>query len=219
MNRILVINPNTSEVVTADMAQSVAGMNRNGTFKIECVTLRDGPAAVQTQADVARAASAAARCIAAEPAAAYVVACYSDPGVLLARELSSSPVLGIGEASMMTAMTMGERFGIIAILPASVRRQQRHVRMLGFDARYAGSRDIGVGVRDLATDPETLPRMITAGKWLRDERQADVVILGCAGMARHRSHIEQALGIPVIEPSRAAVAMALGLAMASADAW
>jgi allantoin racemase len=37
-----------------------------------------------------------------------------------------------------------------------------------------------------------------------------VLVLGCAGMACHRAGLERALGVPVIEPTRAAASMALG---------
>ena len=45
---------------------------------------------------------------------------------------------------------------------------------------------------------------------MRDQDQADVIILGCAGMARHRAGLEAELGLPVVEPCQAATAMALG---------
>ena len=45
---------------------------------------------------------------------------------------------------------------------------------------------------------------------------ADAVVLGCAGMARHRAGLEWALGAPVIDPTQAAVVQALG-AVALAD--
>ena len=35
--------------------------------------------------------------------------------------------------------------------------------------------------------------------------------MGCAGMARHRLALEDALGIPVIDPTQAAVTMAIGV--------
>ncbi len=34
--------------------------------------------------------------------------------------------------------------------------------------------------------------------------------MGCAGMARYRAALEEAVGIPVVEPTQAAVAMAVG---------
>jgi allantoin racemase len=52
--------------------------------------------------------------------------------------------------------------------------------------------------------------MIDTGRRLRDEHAADVIVMGCAGMAAYRDALQQALGIPVVEPSQAAVAMAIG---------
>ena len=82
--------------------------------------------------------------------------------------------------------------------------------MMGLGDRYAGSRPVGLGVLELADDSQVLERMIAAGRWLRQERDADVLIMGCAGMANFRGHLEQALGLPVVEPCQAAGAMALG---------
>jgi Asp/Glu/hydantoin racemase len=39
---------------------------------------------------------------------------------------------------------------------------------------------------------------------------SDVIVMGCAGMAAHQAALQDALGIPVVEPSQAAVAMAMG---------
>ena len=65
-------------------------------------------------------------------------------------------------------------------------------------------------VAETATAEGALDRMIEVGSQLRDEDRADVVVLGCAGMARHRAPLEAALGIAVIDPTQAAVAMAIG---------
>jgi Asp/Glu/hydantoin racemase len=52
--------------------------------------------------------------------------------------------------------------------------------------------------------------MIAAGRRLRDDKGADVLVMGCAGMAQFRDPLQDALGVPVVEPSQAATAMALG---------
>jgi Asp/Glu/hydantoin racemase len=52
--------------------------------------------------------------------------------------------------------------------------------------------------------------MLDCGRKLRDDYRADVVILGCAGMARFRSPLEADLGRPVIDPTQAAVTLAIG---------
>ena len=52
--------------------------------------------------------------------------------------------------------------------------------------------------------------MEAIGRELVKKDGADVIVMGCAGMARHRSPLEAALGVPVIDPTQAAVAMAIG---------
>jgi allantoin racemase len=52
--------------------------------------------------------------------------------------------------------------------------------------------------------------MIEVGRAHKEEDGAGAIVMGCAGMARHRRPLEQALGIAVIDPTQAAVTMALG---------
>ena len=52
--------------------------------------------------------------------------------------------------------------------------------------------------------------MIDVGRRLRDQHGADVLVMGCAGMARYRGDLEEAVQIPVVEPTQAAVTMAIG---------
>ena len=143
-------------------------------------------------------------------AGAFVIGCYSDPGLHAAREVSRAPVFGIAESAMATALTRGDRFGVISILPGSIPRHLRQVRAMGLESRLAGDLPVGLGVTELGGDEAVYERMEGTGRRLRDECGADVVILGCTGMARFRGSLEDALGVPVIEPTRAAVALALG---------
>jgi len=145
-----------------------------------------------------------------DSASAFIIACYSDPGLHAARETTSKPVLGIAESAMVTALTRGERFGIISILDASIPRHQRAVRAAGLSARFAGDVPIGVSVVDLAGEDEVFGKLVTAGRRLRDDDSANVLILGCAGMARYRKRLEDTLGMPVIDPTQAAATLAIG---------
>ena len=92
-----------------------------GAPRIECVTLAAGPPGIQTQRDVDGVVAPMLRLIAElDPrAAAFVIACFSDPGLHSARETTRRPVLGIMECGILTALTLGQRFGVIAILPTS----------------------------------------------------------------------------------------------------
>ena len=145
----------------------------------------------------------------ADSASAFVIACFSDPGLHLLRERVRQPVLGISECGVLTALTLGERFGVIAILDGSIPRHLRTYGAMGVTGRFAGEFAIGMNVQELAQKEKTLARMTDAGRRLRDEKGADVIVMGCAGMATYREPLQKALGVPVVEPTQAAVGMAL----------
>jgi len=143
-------------------------------------------------------------------AAGFVIACFGDPGLHALRDTTSLPVVGIQEAAVMSALTLGQRFGVIAILPTSIPRHLRAFGAMGVLDRLAGDRALGLGVADLADADKSLAAMIDTGQSLRDRDGADVLIMGCAGMARYREILEAELDLPVVEPCQAGAAMALG---------
>jgi Asp/Glu/hydantoin racemase len=91
-----------------------------------------------------------------------------------------------------------------------VPRHLRYIAAMGVGQRLAGDLPIGLGVTELADARTTLARMIDVGRCLREQNGADVLVMGCAGMARYRADLEEAVRIPVVEPTQAAVAMAIG---------
>ena len=101
--------------------------------------------------------------------------------------------------------------GVISILDHAIPRHLRYYDSLGIGSRLAGDRAVGIGVTGLADESHTVERMTTTGRALRDEDGADVLVLGCAGMARYRDRIENSLGIPVVDPTLAAAGMAISL--------
>ena len=208
--RIVVINPNSSEAVTASIDDALNPLRNADGPDIDCLTLAEGPPGIETQCHVDGVVGPMCEMIRHENACAdaFVVACFSDPGLHSAREVASCPVFGIAESAYSTALNFGAAFGVIAILPGSVVRQQRYVRQLGLSGRYAASLPLGTGVAGLESD-ETGDRLVEVGRALISEHGADVLILGCAGMARFRSQAARALGVPVIDPSQAAVVQAL----------
>lgn len=210
MSRILVINPNSSDSVTAAISDAVAPFRLPGGPTIDCVTLTEGPPGIATQLDADRVIVPLCRLVEREVADAFVLACFSDPGLHAVREAAGGrPVMGIAEWGLLRALTLGERFGIIALSASSVRRQQRLVRQMGLEGRYAGSWPVDLSAADTTGDAVG-KRLADAGLALVHELGADVVVLGCAGMARHRGAISVACGRPVVEPSQQAVAAALG---------
>jgi allantoin racemase len=209
--RIVVINPNSTEAVTAAIDQALEPLRMAGGPDLECLTLADGPPGIETQAHVEQVVQPLCRLVRRrDDAAAFVIACFSDPGLHACREATSRPVLGIAECGLLTALTQGERFGIIAILKASLPRHLRYVRQLGVAARFAGELPLGLGVVELADQDRTFGRMREVGARLRDQHGADALVLGCAGMAEYRRPLQESLSVPVIDPTQAAVTMAIG---------
>ena len=209
---IVVINPNSTQAVTDGMREAVEPLRRPGGPAIECVTMESGPPGVETQMDAESVVLPLCDYVHGrnDEASAFVIGCYSDPGLHAAREVARVPVFGIAESAMATALTRGDRFGVISILPGSIPRHLRQVRAMGIESRLAADLPVGLGVTELGGEGEVYERMEDVGRRLRDEHGADVVILGCTGMARFRRPLEASLGLPVVEPTRAAVALALG---------
>jgi Asp/Glu/hydantoin racemase len=81
---------------------------------------------------------------------------------------------------------------------------------MGLSQRFAGDLAIGVGIEGLGERDRVLDRMISVAGRLKDHHGADVIILGCAGMAGYLNDLQAAIGIPVIEPTRSAVVIAIG---------
>ncbi len=211
-DRILVINPNSTEAVTQGIDAAMEPLRIAGGPAIECVTLKEGPPGIQTQADVESVVAPIGNMVRSRDndCSAFVIACYSDPGLHAAREVTTKPVLGIAECGILTAMTLGQRFGVISILKKSIPRHLRYVGQMGVADRMAGDRAIGLGVTELSNEAITFARMAEVAAELRDADGADVLVMGCAGMARYRDRLQRHVGLPVVEPSQAAVSMAIG---------
>jgi Asp/Glu/hydantoin racemase len=210
--RILVINPNSTDAVTRGIDQAVEPLRMPGGPAIDCVTLKEGPPGIETQQHVDGVVAPMLSLMRAKQSqyAAFVIACYSDPGLHSLREATRKPVLGIAECGILTALTLGQKFGVIAILQQSIPRHLRYVGALGLSERLAAELPVGLRVVELSDEAKTFGRMAEVGKALRERHGADVLVMGCAGMARYRKPLQDEIGIPVVEPTQAAVAMAIG---------
>src|SRR5215468_3130476 len=191
-DRILVVNPNSTAAVTHAIDDAMASLRITGGPEIACITLAEGPPGVENQTDADSVILPLCRVIGEQEAdaAAFVIACFSDPGLFAAREATQKPVLGIAECGILTALTLGHRFGVISILARSVPRHLRYIAAMGVGERLAADLAVGLGVLQLADARTTLARMIETGCRLRDRHGADVLVMGCSGMAAYRAELE-----------------------------
>lgn len=207
---IIVINPNSNQSVTDGLKECLTQFNSNGFYPIECVTLKNGPFGIESQLDSDSVIIPLANFIKSRPdAGAFVIACYSDPGIDACRSVTSQPVFGIQESGVLTALCRAERFGVIAIADASVERHRRYMARMQVLTRLAGEIALNITVDESANGADTFNRLVKVGTKLK-EMGSGAILLGCAGMARHRGKLQYELGIPVIDPTQAAVSMAVG---------
>jgi Asp/Glu/hydantoin racemase len=215
--RILVINPNSNQVVTQGLEEALKPLGFENGPEVVCHTLSEGPYGIESQADADGVAMPLRKLVEGDnSSAAFVIACYSDPGLQVCREGTNRPVFGIAECGVLTALARADTFGVIAVAQRSIPRHMRYLRQMGLTDRLAGERPLNMSVAETASGEGTLARMVDVGRALRDEDGARAIVMGCAGMARHRRPLEEALGIPVIDPTQAAVTMALGTVQFSA---
>ncbi|WP_306152015.1 aspartate/glutamate racemase family protein [Roseovarius sp. MMSF_3281] len=211
MTLIRVINPNSNQDITDRMAEALALYAQRSGFRIDCATLAEGPAGIASDADIENVAMPVAQYVAEDKDAdAFVIACYSDPGLDEARARTDRPVIGMGEAAIATALALGNRFGVISVSDWSVGRHAQDMAARQVGSRCAGDRPLGFSVAETER-ANAFDRIAQVARTLREVDGADVLITACAGLSRHLPRLEQAIGVPVVDPVRAATAMAIGL--------
>jgi len=132
---------------------------------------------------------------------AIVPECFNDSGIDGMRELVRIPVVGPGTTSMLVAANLGHRFGIIDVLETLVRPIENLAKLSGVADKLAGIRQIGIPVLELESDQkETFKRLVAVSRLAIEENRADVLILGCAGLASHALALQELVRVPVVNP-------------------
>jgi allantoin racemase len=210
MSRILIINPNSSEPCSAGISAVVAPFRFADGPVLDVVTLKEGPPAIYSWQDWHAVVDPICRLVEREFAAAYIIACASDPGIEAVRAATPRPVLGIFRSAVATAVARAERFGVIGLVESSKARHRAALRAMGLEARLAGEVALNVSMDTLLDPAGARALLVAAGKDLA-AMGAETLILGCTGMAHHQAAVQDAVGLPVIEPCLAAVALAVGM--------
>jgi allantoin racemase len=212
--RIMVINPNSTAAMTAQIRKTAEGCAL-ATTVIEAVNPAGTPRSIEGHADEARAVPAMLDLIEAgqdRGAQGFVIACFDDPGLAAAREVARGPVVGICQAAVQVAVTIASRFSIVTTLPRSVPIIEDLVAQYGATPRCRSVRAVDMPVLSLEAEPARAEaRLLREIEAARDIDGAEVVILGCAGMSDLCDRLAAQSGMPVIDGVVAAVKLVEGL--------
>ncbi|MGI9204488.1 MAG: aspartate/glutamate racemase family protein [Woeseiaceae bacterium] len=209
--KILVINPNSNETVTTGLRESLRGFASEA--DIDCCTLENGPFGIETDEDILKVAPMVCqKVLDSGDYDAFVIACYSDPGLKECRENTRKPVLGMQESAVRAAAVPGGKFGVLALSDASIQRHLRYINELGYADQLAVELPLNITVDEAANADDTVDKVVAAGLSLLADHDVSALILGCAGMAATKEAAETKLPVPVIEPAQAAVRFAIDAA-------
>lgn len=213
--RIQVINPNTSEHMTASIARAAAAVARPGTDIIACCPA-DGPESIEGHFDEAIAALGVLEEVRKGVAAGYdahVIACFGDPGLLAARELARGPVIGIAEAAFHVASLICTRFAVVTTLTRTRIIAEHLLRKYGMADHCTSVRCVDIAVLELeALGQEGLvERVAEHAIHARDREGAGAIVLGCGGMADLAAKVSERVGLPVVDGVAGAVKLAEAL--------
>ncbi|HET9168095.1 MAG TPA: aspartate/glutamate racemase family protein [Actinospica sp.] len=205
------INPNTTESMTR-MIEKAGRAAAGPEVEVRAVTSASGPASIESHYDEALSVPGLlAEITGGEQADGCVVACFGDPGLDAAREVATGPILGIAEAGMRAATYLGRTFAVVTTLARSAGRTRELAHRYGVAQQCVGVRATDIPVLELETDPTARSRILAECRAAIEADGAEVVVLGCAGMADLSLELRRELGIPVIDGVSAAVAALEGL--------
>ena len=207
--RILIINPNSDPGMTRTIEEAGRAFAA-GEFEVVCLATPGAPRFIDTYEDQALAAPGMARLLRENHEAfdAFVVACHCDPNLDLMKEISRKPVVGIGEASMKTATMLGHRFSVVSTAARSIPNKEALIERYGLRGQMASVR--APEEEGLGGDLEE--KFFWTARAAIDEDGAEVIVLGCAGLAGLDKRLQARLGVPVLDGVVCALIMAAGMA-------
>ena len=211
MHKILVINPNSNAVVTVKLSDIFREYHITKNTKVDCISIQDGPFGIESDEDIHHVSPLVVNKIKNELPNydAFVIACYSDPGLSDSKFAFSAPIYGIHETTVKFCHYRKIKFGVIALGEKSIKRHYEYIRKLNLRLYYAGEVSIDMDVNEAVNGENTMMKIYNASKNLIQNEKAEAIILGCAGMAKYRESLEQKLGIMVLDPVQTSVDSAI----------
>lgn len=211
--RILVANVNTTSAMTEKIVASAEAIAAPGT-EIVGITPTFGAESVEGNHESFLAAAAVQEAIRAYtgPYDAVIQAGYGEHGREGLQELCTVPVVDITEAAAATAQYLGHKYSVVTTLDRTVPLIEDRLLTAGLAARCASVRASGLSVLELEEDEaRTVETIVEESIRAVEEDRAEVICLGCGGMAGLDEAVREATGVPVVDGVAAAVTVAESL--------
>jgi allantoin racemase len=208
MSHILIINPNSDPHMTGAILRTARNFIR-GDYEVACVSTPGAPRFIETYEDQLRAGPGMVKVLRDNEAAfdAFVVACHCDPNLEAMKEITRKPVVGIGEASMKIASMLGHRFSVVSTDRHSIPHKEALIRKYHLQDLAASVR----APREEDKECSDREKYLRVARSALEEDMAEVIVLGCAGMAGLDKYLEKRLGVPVLDGVVCALIIAAGL--------
>jgi len=209
--KILIINPNSSQKMT-EAIQQTAMAYADGDFIVHTVSTPGAPEFIDYYMDSAQAAPGMLKLFLENESQydGFVVACHSDPNLDLLKEITTKPVVGIGESSMKLATMLGHSFSVVSTAVHSIPNKQAMIRNYHLEA-YNASVRAPKNVQESLSDEEIF---LDTAKAALDEDLAEVIVLGCAGLSGLDKNLSRELEVPVLDSIVCALMIVTGLVKA-----
>ncbi|UEA61617.1 aspartate/glutamate racemase family protein [Gordonia otitidis] len=210
MQRVLVINPNSSP----EMTESIAWSARSGSegVHVDVVSIANAPAGINDSADE----RAAVNALTNSPVLAtlddndrVILACFGDPGVAELQQITTTPVVGIAKQTLLEVARVHGTFAILAASAAAEMIMKSLVADYGLDSSCRGVVSVGLDAETLALGHDEHFALIEQRVMeLVADSDAACVVLGCTALGPLSLRLSSSAGIPVIDAVHTAVRLA-----------
>jgi len=199
---ILVLNPNTSKLVTQKIEKIVQRIARPDVNAV-VTQIEAGPESLESYFDEAQAGPFIIQSVIAaqDKYDSVLLAAFCDPCIESLKEISDIPVYGMEEVVFAAALLLGNKFGILTEKKHKEAVKVQHVRKMGLENRFAAVKALDMGVVEIAQHPERVKeRAIAIAKDMVYKNGAEVIIMGCASMTGYHEELAEEIGVPFLDP-------------------
>ncbi|MHA2225370.1 MAG: aspartate/glutamate racemase family protein [Candidatus Hodarchaeales archaeon] len=206
--KILILNPNSDLEMTRSIQTTAENFSR-GEYEIVCKSTPGAPKFIETYEDEIKTAPGLLKLIRdnEDYFDAFIIACHDDPNLDVIKEITKKPVVGIGEASMKIATMLGHRFSVISTSEHSIPIKEALIRKYHLQDALASVR----APKEKTVDYSEDKIYFNVAKAAIEEDNAEVIVLGCAGLTGLDKQLEEELKVPVLDGVICSLIIATGL--------